>query len=391
MSCDGAEVSCTSASSDGLRNRFGERVPPLSTFYLYLTAGCNLACNHCWITPRFMRDGGTGGHLDLERLEQGIVEGKPLGLASCKLTGGEPTLHPQFIELCQLLARHGLEMWMESNGVLLTPEMAREARRLGMTFCSISLDGATAQTHDHQRNVRGAFEGARAGIRALVDAGIRVQAIFTLTRDNAHELFDVFTVARDFGCSSVKVNLLEPTGRGQLMTVHERGLGVAELIELGRRCEALEDTVGIPVLYSWPPAFWHLRRLLRRDAESCGVRNILGVLADGSLALCGIGRHLEELVYGAIGRSNLAEVWLEHPKLRELRAFQPSELEGVCGQCLHAPTCFGACRASVYNATRSLRAPFMMCQRAYEAGLFPASRLRPRQPGTEEGDLACAG
>jgi hypothetical protein len=33
-----------------------EGVPPLTTFYLYLTASCNLRCRHCWITPAF-----TGG------------------------------------------------------------------------------------------------------------------------------------------------------------------------------------------------------------------------------------------------------------------------------------------------------------------------------------------
>ena len=350
----------------------------MRTFYLYLTAGCNLACRHCWISPRYQANGGTGGHLDLALLERAIVAARPIGLTSVKLTGGEPTLHPDFHALCELLARHGLGFWMETNGVLIGADEAALLARLGMRFCSVSLDGATAATHDHQRAVPGAFARALEGIAHLVAAGIRPQAILTLTRDNAHELFDLFHLAARIGCSSVKVNLLEPTGRGQLMTLSNGGFSSTELLELGRRVEAFEAEAGIPLYYSWPPAFWSLSRLLRGDVNTCGIHGILGILADGTLAMCGIGRHIEELVYGELGADDVAEVWLNHPKLRELRSIEPSGLEGVCGQCVHGSTCFGSCRANTYNSTRSLRAPYKLCQDAHDLGLFPATRLRPR-------------
>ena len=285
-------------------------------------------------------------------------------------------MHPEFKQLCRMLHREGIGFWMESNGILVGPEEAAVMKASGLDFCSVSLDGATAETHDHQRAVAGAFDRARQGIGCMVAAGIRVQAIFTLTRENVHELFDVFAVAREAGCSSVKVNLLEPTGRGELMTIGERGLGSRELLALGRRVEAFEAEAGIALHYSWPPAFWSIDRLLRGDAATCGVHQILGVLADGTLAMCGIGRHIEELVYGKIGETPLAGTWLDHPALRELRRLQPAEFEGVCGQCIHASVCFGSCRANTFNATRSLRAPYRLCQDAYNAGLFPETRLR---------------
>ena len=43
-----------------------EGTPPLNSYYVYLTAGCNLACKHCWLAPAFQRNGGTGGHLDYD-------------------------------------------------------------------------------------------------------------------------------------------------------------------------------------------------------------------------------------------------------------------------------------------------------------------------------------
>lgn len=378
----------TSACSDArpLTDRAGRPVPPLTTYYLYLTAGCNLACRHCWITPTFQNKGGSGGHIELDVLEQALVEGKPLGLRSCKLTGGEPSLHPAFHAFCETLHRHGVGYWMESNAVLIGAAEAAMLWRTGLRFCSVSVDGASAETHDHQRAVPGAFAKTLEGIRHLADRGVHVQAIFTLTRDNRHELFDAIRLAPRLGCRSIKINLLEPTGRGQLMTLHERGLTTRELLELGQRCTALEAEAGIPVHYSWPPAFWSLRRLLRGDAGTCGVHGILGLLPDGTLAMCGIGRHVGELIYGKIGETPLAEVWAEHPRLRELRALRPSDLEGVCGRCIHAASCFGACRANTYNATHSLRAPYKLCEDAYQMGLFPPTRLRPAR----EQEVTCA-
>ena len=343
---------------------------------MYLTAGCNLACRHCWITPTYQPGGGSGGHLSLQLLERAILEAKPLGLRSCKLTGGEPSLHPEFHELGALLHRHGISYWAESNGVLIGAAEATMLRRTGLSFISVSLDGASAATHDYQRAVPGAYDAALRGIACLVAEGYQPQIIFTLTKDNAHELFDVFPLAARLGCGSVKVNLLEPTGRGQVMTAANRGFSARELIDIGHRVEEVEGDLPIKVHYSWPPAFWSIKRLLRGDPETCGVHGILGILADGTLAMCGVGRHVEELAYGRIGECDLADVWLNHPKLRDLRAVKPTDIEGVCGQCLHAARCFGACRASVYNAERSLRAPFKLCQDAFEAGLFPATRLR---------------
>jgi SynChlorMet cassette radical SAM/SPASM protein ScmF len=372
------------SSSPVLKNREGERVPPLRTLYLYLTAGCNLACRHCWLAPAYKPDGSSGGHLELELLEVALRDGPALGLQSCKLTGGEPTLHPRFAELCELLHRRGLAFWMESNGVLLGPGEARLLARLGALSVAISLDGATAATHDRQRGVAGAFDAALRAIACLTAEGLRPQAILTLTRDNGHELGAFLGLAERLGCGSAKVNLLQPTGRGERLAAADRGFTTRELIEIGRGLGERRRSAGIPIFYSLPPAFWPIELLLRQDAPSCGIHGILGVLADGALALCGIGRHHQALVFGRLGREALSEVWLEHPVLRELRRLRPSALEGVCGRCLHAATCFGACRAAAFQTGQSLSAAFAMCQDAYDEGLFPESRLRPAGPEPPE-------
>src|SRR5450756_565917 len=71
----------------------------INTLYFYLTEGCNLACRHCWMGPRFDATGNHYPTLPVELFETAIREAKPLGLTGVKLTGGEPLLHPHFTRL----------------------------------------------------------------------------------------------------------------------------------------------------------------------------------------------------------------------------------------------------------------------------------------------------
>ncbi len=94
----------------------------INTLYFYLTEGCNLACRHCWMGPRFDATGNHYPTLPVELFETAIREAKPLGLSGVKLTGGEPLLHPHFTRLLEIVRREELRLTIETNGLLCTPE-----------------------------------------------------------------------------------------------------------------------------------------------------------------------------------------------------------------------------------------------------------------------------
>src|SRR4030065_2458530 len=94
-------------------------VPPLTSLYLYIAGSCNLACRHCWIAPNYLPDSKGGLFVKLEHVEKAIREAKPLGLRSVKLTGGEPTLHPQFRDIVTLVGEAGLDIILETKGTLI--------------------------------------------------------------------------------------------------------------------------------------------------------------------------------------------------------------------------------------------------------------------------------
>jgi SynChlorMet cassette radical SAM/SPASM protein ScmF len=347
-------------------------LPALAQLYVYVTDACNCSCIHCWIVSE---KAGAINFLPPEVLEAAIQEALPLGLNALKWTGGEPTIHPEFPRLLAIQKEHALEGRMETNGLRLTPALAGLLKDSGVTHISVSLDGAHAETHDAIRGVRGAYEKALAGIGFLVEAGYHPQIIMSLVRRNVSELEEMLALSARVGAGSVKFNLVQPSLRGEVL--HEAGgaLPVAELITLYQRVQhELRPRFGFRIYFDIPLAFLPLSSLLANGASTCGIKNILGLLADGSYALCGIGVNLPEMVFGRADQGQLAQIWGYNEVLVKIRTALPSGLTGICGSCLMKAECLGSCVAQNYHDTGDLTADFWFCRAAFAEGLFPGSR-----------------
>jgi len=360
----------------------GTTTPPLKTIYFYLTEGCNLRCRHCWLEPPHQSEKRQYPALDPDLFRHILRQARPLGLSSVKLTGGEPLMHPQIGEILEILRNEKLRFTVETNGVLCMPELAQDLLRSGLYHISVSLDGADADTHEWVRGVKGCFVSAIGGIKNLVAAGIRPQVIMTLMRRNVGQIETLVSLAESLGCSSVKFNIVQPTARGVKM--HEAGetLSIREIVRLGGWVEnELSAGTKLRLHYSHPPAFRPLGRMYGREGSGCGIcgiNGILGVLANGSYALCGIGEHVPELVFGHVSKDPLADVWKDNPVLREIREGLPRRLGGICGECLMRGVCLGSCIAQNYYRSRDLWAPHWYCEEARRLGLFPEARLSAR-------------
>jgi SynChlorMet cassette radical SAM/SPASM protein ScmF len=247
-----------------------------------------------------------------------------------------------------------------------------------MLHVSVSLDGADAATHEWVRGVSGSFDAAINGIENLVKAGIRPQIIMSLIRRNMGHIDSVVKLAQFVGASSVKFNPVQPTARGDQMHNAMETLSVTELVELGNLVvKELSPSSTIPLCFTQPLAFHPLGRIL--SDEGCGygvcrITDILGVLADGSYSLCGIGESVPDLVFGHSSEKSLNDVWLNSKVLIELREGLPDKLEGICGECLLKATCNGSCIAQNYYRSRHLWAPFWFCEEAHRLNVFPTSR-----------------
>lgn len=366
-----------------------EDVPALRAFYLYLSNSCNLSCRHCWISPRFTSgQPDPGDIIDIKALQGAVTEAKPLGLNTIKLTGGEPLLHPRFRQICAMATNEELNLLMETNGTLLTAEMARFLKNdTTMNFVSVSIDSAVAAKHDVFRGANGAFVAALRGLDHLVAAGYEnVQVIMSVHRGNSNEIEDVVRLAGKHGAASVKLNPVTNCGRGAGMNQRGETLDLADRLgldqyifkELGPRLRT-EGTAPDLILNS-PLALMPISEIMRQKGATgdCGVLGILGVLGSGEIALCGIGRNVPELIYGRLGEDSIRTVWIHHPALGNLRRLlnDVDNYPALCRECTLARRCRTGCVAQNFINGKQLVWPDALCNAAYQQGLFPATRKK---------------
>lgn len=351
---------------------------PLQQIYFYITQGCNLSCRHCWISPGIETSRSQNAALSVSAFEKVIEEAKPLGLKSVKITGGEPLLNTNILDMLNIVSRERLGLVLETNATLCRPEHATAIKSACQKpFVTVSLDGADATTHDYIRGVPGSYDSALRGIAHLVNEGIKPQIIFTVMRHNQHQVDLMPRLAEALGAGSLKFNVVQPSQRGQKLHQNHETLSIEELVALGRRVEtSISSLANITTFFDHPVAFRSMRKIASAKSPNvCGIKRIIGVLATGDYAICGIGASVRELTFGRVGVDRLADIWHGHPVLVALRNDLPSRLTGVCSECLMKKMCLGHCVAQNYYRSHDLFSPFWFCEHAKSAGLFPDSRL----------------
>jgi SynChlorMet cassette radical SAM/SPASM protein ScmF len=355
---------------------------PLSSLYINPTRYCNLCCSHCWVEPPVEGESPEEfSDMSNDQMIAIVSAAIPLGLSSIKLTGGEPLLRKDLEGLLNFCKASGIEIFLETNGTLVNKDVARMLSACGVSAVSVSLDSATEEINDRFRGKKGAFTGAVDGIKNLIDVGIHPEIIITLHRENMTDFKSFTRFMHELTVRDVKINIISPLGRGERLRDDGIAPSVTEVLEFNDNVDDMRGPYAGRLYVDVPAAFKKIEEIKKSGFGRCGIKNILGILSNGDVSLCGIGYLEESLVFGNIKDDPAAikEIWLKEPFLGDLRRSIPVELEGVCGKCVFRRSCQGGCRAAVYHSERSLTAPFWFCQEAYDAGMFPATRLIPEE------------
>jgi len=178
----------------------GEARPLLGT--LIVTYRCDLACAMCDLPTR----GNRRQELDTDGL-RGVLDGmRDLGVLGVGITGGEPLLRPDLLDLVRHGTEQGLLMHLNTNGTLVTDDVARGLAAHGAASVNVSLDGPDAEMHDRLRGRKGSFEHelrAAARLCAVPRRPYRVTLVCALGADNSDRTGPLLERARDLGVDAV--------------------------------------------------------------------------------------------------------------------------------------------------------------------------------------------
>lgn len=356
-------------------------VPALTSIYLNPTERCNLRCQHCWLSPEFYSSGfspvqRTEQELNVKEIKSIVKQSLELGLKSIKLTGGEPFLRSDIHKIVELIKKYTLYLHIETNGTIIDRNDANFLKKSRVDRVSISLDSTKQSTYESLRGVMNSFERVINSIKFIVNTGISVEIIMSLFKQNIEDFPEVFKVAKKIGITSLKLNTIIPTGRGAVLYKKNLVPDMEALFSFVRKIEKkyLKDNQ-IRIHLSVPPVFRSIRSIIHDVDSNCRIFNILGILSNGDISICGIGRLEKSLVLGNIKSNNIKDIWLKHHFLKSLRKKLPVALKGICKRCIFRNTCIGFCRANAYSVSKDIFAPYWFCEEAYKSGLFPSSRI----------------
>jgi len=301
------------------------------------------------------------------------------------LTGGDPIKRPDLFELIAHARSAGVRVSLTPSATpLLTRDIVARLKEAGLARLAISMDGASAATHDAFRGLSGSFARTLDAVRWANEAGLPVQINTTFSRRNIAEIDAIVALMKSLSITLWSVFFLVPTGRGKLNDL----LIADEFEELFGKIYGLSKTAGFDIKTTEAQ---HYRRFLlqQRVAERRDGTVVAGVQERAADAIVRAPRGLNDgkgfvfishrgevfpsgflpLSAGSIRQQNLEVIYRESPLFQDLR--NTSKLEGKCGACEFKAICGGPrSRAYAFDwKSARRRALLFVCPQ----GLYPAS------------------
>lgn len=341
-----------------------------------VTRACQLACRHCRADAIHHRNPGELTTDQGRALLDSIAEwGRPYPIVI--LTGGDPFERPDLEELTAYGSSLGLHMAVSPSATPnITADRLARLHDAGASAASLSLDGATAATHDAFRRTEKTFERTIAAAHLVTEAGMRLQVNSTVTSRTVEELPALLGTLLDLQVHLWSLFFLVPTGRGQSLEALS-----PEQVE-----DVLHWMVDIShVLAVKTTEAQHFRRVVlqRARAEASGAalppRGELYARLSEQTAAVLTGRELRErparppidtnsgrgfvfidhlgkvypsgflpFVAGSVTDVDFKQIYRDAPIMRALR--DPQHFVGKCGVCEFNEMCGGS-RSHAYAVT----------------------------------------
>ena len=338
-----------------------------------ITRLCNLKCMHCYLPAGFVDtdEFPHGYHRESEltqsecfRVIDEIAEINPHILLI--LTGGEPLLRPDILEISKYASDTGFLVVMGTNGVLLNDEVVEKMQEHGVTGAGLSIDSIQPSNHDKFRGMPGAWKATMNGVDALKRAHLDFLVQTSVTQWNYDEIPEIVEFAYQIGAKVLNLYFLVRTGRGKTVmdispTQYENMLDTMFKLQ--------KDYTG-KMLIAAKCAPHYKRVIYEQQADSAFLQGYPSGTCPCGIFYCRISPEGEltpcpylPVSVGNLKNESFAKLWNDSETFHDLR--NRNLLEGKCGACEFKDVC-GGCRARAYAITGNYLAADESCE--YQPG-----------------------
>lgn len=356
---------------------------PILSASIRVTKQCNLSCPHCYAYTTIEKGKRLPSELTIEEIDSLLRQLSELGCSNMFITGGEPFIRKDTPEILSRAGEYGMEIAVSTNGTLLNPEILERVRDVNFAMFQVSVDG-NRQEHDRIRG-SGVFAKASNSFQLLVEFGHDNRTLScTLSTENAAIFPGMVDIADALGATRFSITMVVEAGRASSLVDNRTGR-VKDAAILKDALDGFfkryhekpgkfrfSDTSTIPVALVPPEV------VQKQGAERffmCSFPNIIGIEADGRVALCDGFFGQDRYILGNTRDKSIKEIW-DSEIYQKVRSLKPADLCGACSVCKWSEQCGGGCRASASAQYEGdLTAPDPVCQLFYDAGLFPERNI----------------
>jgi MoaA/NifB/PqqE/SkfB family radical SAM enzyme len=175
---------------------------------IMLTSRCNIRCRICDVWKQQFAN-----EMTTDEVKSLIDQALDIGVKTIYFTGGEALLRPDILELVNYAAHPGIITTVNTNGSLVTAELAEKIVASKLNNITFSIDGASAETHNLIRG-KGVFEKAISGIKLInyyknkfhrneadgEERRLAVGMVSVIMKNNIDEIIHLVNLAKGVGC-----------------------------------------------------------------------------------------------------------------------------------------------------------------------------------------------
>lgn len=186
-----------------------QRKPTLRIVEFSINHACQSKCGYCY-AAKFRRPGEP--MLGVDEIRDIWQQSSRMGAIGSLILGGEPTLHPHFLDIVAALEPKKNIVTIATNCITLSEEMIVELKRLGVFVLYVSINSTDPATNDIVRGYEGHHEHVMRVIDSCKRHGIDVMLPITTSKKLLPETIKLLDFAKQHGMTA-SMGLLAPTGR----------------------------------------------------------------------------------------------------------------------------------------------------------------------------------